>query len=354
MKPKASALILLVSFTLASGSAARSGELSTRMAIDERIGMLLENSDFKTLEKMAGEFRRTQSRSSSGLWMLTLFYSGLDKYLTAHVSDRPFWSTMDRTIKRWMAEHAESPTPHLVYANLLIGRANSYRGGVGWIFPHRRDVAPFKRLIGEARKHLERAKEIASDDPRWYELMARIAMYQAWPKEEFSRLLEEASEKEPLFYQTYFMAVLYYAPGWYGSPGELESLANMALRRTKDQEGYALYARIYWYVSQVIYADALFKESKVNWSTMRKGIDDVLADYPDNWNINNFAKFACLAGDKGTTGALFAQMDRPIFGRVWRSDADYARCKSFGSSERAATLRLKFLDRIQPSAPDNG
>lgn len=37
---------------------------------------------------------------------------------------------------------------------------------------------------------------------------------------------------------------------------------------------------------------------------METGFDDVVRAYPDYWNLNNYAKFACLADDKPKTKEL--------------------------------------------------
>ncbi|MCP4115794.1 MAG: hypothetical protein GY737_10380 [Desulfobacteraceae bacterium] len=48
---------------------------------------------------------------------------------------------------------------------------------------------------------------------------------------------------------------------------------------------------------------------------MKQGIHDVLDRYPDQWNINNFAVFSCLTGDKKTTRTLMGMIKgRPILG----------------------------------------
>ena len=45
---------------------------------------------------------------------------------------------------------------------------------------------------------------------------------------------------------------------------------------------------------------------------MKTGINDVLKLYPDQWNINNFAFFACMAQDRPMTKALIDKIQTPI------------------------------------------
>jgi hypothetical protein len=65
---------------------------------------------------------------------------------------------------------------------------------------------------------------------------------------------------------------------------------------------------------------------------MKRGIVDVLKRYPDQWNINNFAHFACLAGDRKETARLTALVTEPIR-EAWAKDATlFARCRDWASS----------------------
>ena len=144
---------------------------------------------------------------------------------------------------------------------------------------------------------------------------------------EFERIIDEGLKKEPLYYQLYFTALEYFAPKWYGSERDIEEFANSAVARTKEQEGLGMYARIYWAASQTQYGEKLFTGSNVVWEKMKRGIDDVLKRYPDQWNINNFALFACLANDRQKAGELFKLIKEPPILDVWKSESNYSRYK---------------------------
>jgi hypothetical protein len=118
--------------------------------------------------------------------------------------------------------------------------------------------------------------------------------------------------------------------GW--QCGGYRTIAREGLERTRPIEGFAMYARIYWYASQTQYDDRLFSESLVDWTAMKSGINEVLNKYPDSWNINNFAKFACLSKDKAKTAELIARItDAPLMA-VWRTPSFFQQCKVWASS----------------------
>ncbi len=306
MRPHARPIIAVIVFQLLLSGAALGDELTDRATIRKNAVELLANEQFSELEAIASRYRTSQSRTSSGLWHLTLFYSGISSAFDTRRKDWTFWADAQRGIKKWIAGYPNSPTAHLAYAHLLVNHGWSIRG-TGYA----NSVKPeqwrsFNIYIKKARSYLEKHKAVASVDPYWFESMAIIARAQGWPTDKFSQLISEALEREPRFYQTYFVAMDYHTPKWGGSAQAIETFARRAMERTKDTEGFGMYARIYWYASQSQYGSKLFSHSLVHWPTMKKGIDDVLKRYPDKWNVNNFARFACLSKDQEKTAELLA------------------------------------------------
>jgi len=66
---------------------------------------------------------------------------------------------------------------------------------------------------------------------------------------------------------------------------------------------------------------------------MSKGIDDVLAKYPDQWNINNFAFFSCLAEDKAKSREIISKIQGGPISLAWFNDMRfYNACKKWANS----------------------
>ncbi len=151
--------------------------------------------------------------------------------------------------------------------------------------------------------------------------------------DKFKSFVKEGLDRYPYYYQLYFAALDYLAPKWHGNKNEIEKFANNAVERTKGIEGNGMYARIYWYASQTQYSEKLFSESNVVWAKMKDGIIDVIKKYPDSWNIQNFAFFACLAKDKPTTHMLMEKITSPTIMRAWKKQEYYNYCKVFAYSK---------------------
>lgn len=313
-------------------------ELRERIETRNDVVAMIMSEEFTALEALGANYRTTKSRTSSGLWQLTLFYSGVSSAYTDSAYTPGYWMRADFAATKWITHFPRSATARLAYATMLLNHAWSFRG----IGPAR-DVKPenwelFGDRMQKARAYLDQYKYIAASDPHWYELMASVARAQRWPESIFAKMIAEGLDREPLFYQTYFAAMDYYAAKWRDDPAALERFAQMAVERTKSVEGFAMYARIYWYAAQTQFGNRVFVDTQVNWATMKKGINDVLKRFPDVWNIQNFALFACMANDKAKTAELMTRVgERPIM-EIWGSPAIFRRCKDWDFNRTRASV----------------
>ncbi len=286
---------------------------------------------FSKLDKTEKRYLKSKERTSSGLWKLALFYIGIAQIPNQNITDEDYWNGLEAKAKRWIKSYPDSPSGYLVYADILIERAWMYRGN-GWAYEVKSENwKPFYSQIFKAKMFLYENKVISSRDPRWYQLMIIIAKAENWDMNEFSKLVDEATARTPYFYQIYFAAVDFLTPKWHGSSIEIEKFANKAVDITHPLEKNAIYARIYWHVSKTNYGVNLFTKSAVVWKKMSASIDDVLVNYPDQWNINNFAFFSCLAGDARKTNILIRKIkDKPIL-LVWKKISYFKNCKKWSS-----------------------
>lgn len=310
-----------------------SQELVQREMIQQSVLLAMQQQDFAQLEALSNDYRQSQARTASGLWKLTLFYAGLSNAVNAEQINDEAWQPIEQSLETWRKQYPKSPTAHLAYAQMLINRAWAYRGK-GYAHSVKDEHwAPFYQYTQMAREYLEQHKKIAGHDPYWYELMLEFAYQQRWPESYLQIVLDEAMKRYPLFYQIYFSGLEYHLPKWGGSAEAIEAFAQRAQQHTAKAEGEGMYARIYWYAAQAQYGETLFLDSRVDWPKMSRGIDDVLVKYPDAWNINHFAKFACMAGDKTKTKQLLGLMQQqPPLYVAWGDLDFYQSCVNWSQS----------------------
>ena len=329
-------VLLLSGVTSALGA----DELEGRKIISARVSNLFMQERFGELERLADQYRMTGERTSSGLWKLTLFYSGISDVADGNNINETYWNSIEARARRWVEEYPASPTPRIAYSLILIGHAWKFRGS-GWAEEVNPDARkPFHEYLNKARVYLLEHKDIAGSDPRWYEAMLSVALAEDWDIKRFNKLVDEATTRHPYFYQIYFGAINYLTPKSHGNRQQIEAFANFAVSKTVDMDGMGMYARVYWYAAQAHFRDHLFTDSSVVWDKMKKGIADVLQRYPDQWNINNFAHFACLAWDKDETRGLMGRIQGAPIPQAWEDRTQYQQCRTWAFTGSPGPARL--------------
>lgn len=335
---------------------ALSGELETREAIHENVRNLLSEEDYAALEALASEYREKESRTASGVWKLTVFYTGVNNILPYSIVDPDIWNSLLTKVDRWQQQFPRSPTPYIAKSLILKKQAWSIRGTGYSGSVDSKSWEPFYNKVSEARRVLEDSRAISINDPAWYEVMVEIATIESWDDKRFEALIEKGLQENPYYYELYFSILNHYTPKWHGDSGKIEQFARQSIQNTKTIEGYGLYARIYWYASQSQFEGQLFQRSDVDWPTMSRGIDDVLSKYPDQWNINNFTKFACLASDRKKARQLFELIKgEPIYNAWLQNQLFYKQCREWSfSSGHIASDQVPDSVKIIKALPGLG
>ena len=297
---------------------------------------------YKELDLLAYKFRVYEERTPSGVWKLTEFYNAFEP--SASPENKPYWDEYTANIENWISQNPESPTPRIVLAYVLIKRAWAHRTTLPARHVNPEAWKAFEYFVSQARNYLEQNKVMASEDPHWYAMMAIVAMAEGWPLEKFLALIEEGTNRYPYYYQTYFNGMNYLLPRWQGSNEKMEAFANAAVEKTREKDKTGLYARVYWAASGTIKKHRLFADSGVVWEKMRQAIFDVLEQYPDQWNYNNFAYFACMAKDRETTKMLTNQVKIPI-NSVWETAEVFDVCRSWGNGQDSGLLDMMLGNR---------
>ncbi|RMH18585.1 MAG: hypothetical protein D6698_06855, partial [Gammaproteobacteria bacterium] len=95
----------------------------------------------------------------------------------------------------------------------------------------------------------------------------------------------------------------------------------------EDTGDNVLYARMGWYIEETIYKGLVFTKTNVNWNRMSLGFKSIVKDFPDQWNVQAYAYYACLAMDRDVATDIFKDIKPPIIMQIWGSDSFYNTCK---------------------------
>lgn len=302
-------------------------ESDIRNEIWQQGSALFQAEKFDELDRLAYDYRINERRTLSGLWKLGSLQGAI---LYCDCDDESDFVAMEKRAKRWIAQNPDSTTAHIVYARTLLKHAWGYRGTTFAGDVPDEVWEPFRNYIDKARLYLTEHKEQLAEDPQWYTAMLDVATDQSWPKDQFIDLLKEGLARHPYYYAIYFSAIRYLSPKWHGSERELQDLARYAVGMTGEKEGAGLYARIYWYAAEIEFGRDVITGKPRVWEPMPAAMEDVLAHYPAQWNIINFARLACVAGDRDTAVRMLVQIDELLVPDAWGGgDLTYKKCRDW-------------------------
>jgi hypothetical protein len=315
-------LVLLALALRATCAGAVEGTQERIGAIEASVQVALAARQFVAINDLAGDMLRQRSRLADGRWELPFVTSAAAAHLPRH--DIAAWQARLALIDRWIASTPRDATPYVAKATVLVAYAWDARGG-GWANSVSEDAwRLFRERLGAAQQVLESSAAISKASPVWYETMQTVALGLSWPEPAYTSLFNEAVQREPSDYFFYFNAAQYFLPRWQGRPGDLARFVEEAVARTRSQEGQTLYARIYWSLLWA-FEDQTFAPGRATWPRMRQGFQDIMRSYPDNWNANAFAFYACMAQDWPTYLKASAMMTHPE-PRMWTFGLDTGSC----------------------------
>lgn len=323
--------MLLVCYTvlIPATTIAATSELKDRVSISNTVIGLFNSNDFQNLEKISTEYLKLRSRTSSGVWKISIVNAAIQGAMVNLInktSNELVFHDLESKVAQWQKLYPKSSSAIIAISQVNILHAGIYPSIGSSDFISQGLNQRYKKYIALARSNLEKNKDIAARDPRWFETMFTIARAEKWSQPRFDALLDEAAKNEPQFYQSYFEAAKYMMPRGGGSLEQVEAFALKAMRMTARQEGAGMYARIYWYVSEVEDGNNLFKRTFAQWPLMKKGFEDIMSHYPDGWNLNNYAKFSCIAFDRVTATELLEKVRANFVEEVWRPQSLIFRC----------------------------
>ena len=325
---------LAVVFVVLSCAAASADREKSRNDLTFKVRFGFAQESYDKLEALAERLRNEKTRYASGTWKLTDYYFVFHNLWIGDVKNRPNdWSQMHQRIDAWAKQFPQSPTPIIVRSIVLMQEAWKVRGS-----GYAKSVPPtawktFQELVQKAHDNLRSTKAISARDPHWYTVMATIHKVSGSSRYALMTDVEEGIDRFPQYYQTYFHAIESFLPKWGGSVDEVEFFADYALTKTRQTQGDAIYTRIYWYLFQIEFHYHLFRSTRVRWDVMKSGMEDVLKDYQDEWNLQNFAVFACLAEDRPMTARLFVLIEQQPLAAVWPDSNYFKHCKDWSSDK---------------------
>lgn len=288
-------------------------------------------SRFDELEALADRYRQSMERDRHGQLMLATFYSALE---CDRKEPESRWEQHKGIYKAWLEAKPESITARTAYTKFLISYGWKARGGGYASTVTKEGWRLFGERLQQARESFLASRKLQTRDPILYASAITIARAESWPREDLIGLFKEAFAAYPDDSRCLRGTITYLLPRWHGKEGEWEYFLNVATEK-EGERGDALYAEVV--LDYSYYEENLFKETAVSWPRTRKGLELLLAKYPESVTLRSqAAQLAAMAEDYTFAAPLFAALGDNVILHIWETPERFATLRD---QTRAAATR---------------
>ena len=199
----------------------------------------------------------------------------------------------------------------------------------------------FSKGLMKANATLDRASSKVKQTALWYEMKLKIAYQHPKLKKTREKLFNEAIEAWPEYPPIYEVAYTFSRPKWGGSYEAMDAVALLAVEKTKERLGAAMYPLVIPIAMLFDRSYGAFRE-RVDWDLMKQGFRDYqqyLGGQPEKIS-GYFASAACRMGDLSEARRLYNIYDqlkkKPI------NDSDRCRKLAF-SKQQNKNRQLEYF-----------
>lgn len=304
-------------------------ENQLRSYINDCTGFLLEARDYKALDAMIESLRSQKARTSSGLWAQSFYYAGIEKYLAEARSEEDL-DGIENQFADWLKFNKESDAARLAMSMSMTKRAWLYRGNNYSNSTSADAFDMFHKQISKALKFLLENEGISKRDPEWFtQLFSVLRSGRDADEKKYMAYVDKAVSLYPDYYPIYFSASVYYLPKWHGDSASFDEFAKYATRNLSPGNSKAVYARIYWANACTQCGESDVANWREHWDDIRAGFDQIIKEYPDQWNINNYARIACSAYDQDKTLEIMQRIEGEPNSAAWDRQFSYSYCANW-------------------------
>jgi hypothetical protein len=311
-------LLLLLLFPVLAAA----DEFDEREAAITTAQALYQAESFDALDRLLEKLLHEQSRTPSGLWLSGLVHMGMHDF-GARPHNEAEWLAQRERAQRWLAKRPQSEQARFDLANTAFEHARALGCGQCTVLDEAQRPALFAAALQRAQQQFEVARRQGVSDPHYFAQMLLLAQLQERPPEAIEPLLAELAQQAPGYYPAWFGAVDFYKGRDPAHARErIEALARRAMQASAATEGKSMYARIWWYAAQSGFDP--FAAKGADWTLFDAAFRDVMSRYPDDWNRNNYASFACQSGHAERARELmFGHEPLP---QAWDSQEQFEAC----------------------------
>jgi hypothetical protein len=311
----------------------------------ERYHKLLMEMPFELLELTVLEATDLRETTPDGQPRAAAIINGVTGCASAgcrFLQDELQWSETRTRLEAWNEAYPDSEFAQIALARLYFELGWFYRGTGSWRTVSQTNRNLYQQFVALSKEKLEALPGESRNNPAWFASLLAIGVSQRWDATAFDSIYEEGIQKFPDYLPLYFFKAQSVDPRWGGTMEGYTEYVGRASTYARPHFGDQLYARLIWSGP----SRSLFREDLVDWPRMRKGFDEMVSAHPHPWNINHFARFACMAEDSQTLTRLLERIDGKPIHEAWYNDPMvYLNCQTFAMRSQAPKVQppMEFI-----------
>lgn len=284
------------------------------------------NPNYDLLDRASNELGFSRQKFPTGEYLFEALFYALDDAM--ETISRSSTGAAQRFAEEWSRAKGDDGYARLMRAVVQYHEAWQARG-TGYA----NTVTPegwklFFSKLEEANATLDSSSAKLKETGAWHALKLRLVFAHPKFKNDRMKVVQDATAAWPDYLAVYSIPMAYMHPRWGGTYELMEGVAQLALQKTRTEQGAAMYALVYEDQFRAD-CDCTLADSKVDWPTMKQGMRDVESHYavtPDR--LKHFAGMACQMRDRDEAKRWYGAYDK-----LKRPDPDEAPdpCRVFAS-----------------------
>ncbi len=278
--------------------------------------------DFEPLEDLGNRYLQQQNNLDGEHPLATLH----QQLSWQQLQSLQTWEAYEATSQQWLKQVSHSILAPVILAQAYHDRAWQIRGTTPSESVAADKWRGFYHYIDKSLHTLKHYKVQANVNPEWHVLLLAIARPLKWSKQSILEQYKVALRSMPYYVRLHQIAADNFRPEWGGSFSEIEQIALLAVDKTQQREGWAMYARLYATLANAHYREHIFAAAAYQPEQLRQAVLDLLARYPSDKQQNRMIQLSCWANDKALNMYLLRQTDTTPSVIAWDAYADYYHC----------------------------
>ena len=285
----------------------------------DRIRNLLLDGKFDELDAIEVKSRDLSQRTVDGHRLRVALFAGIGSSLEGateclgHKPDesRPILeeinARMMEKVQEWRRVRPESHAAPIADAMLHSDKAWVVRGSSYATDVPEEAWPVFNGNLKQAVEILDALDPSFRTDPAWIapRLSLSALVHDGVLAEDWPKAMATAKDYEPIW----DIGANFMQEKWGGSDEKFARFLDSILdAKGGPSHPYEMYARTAW----EYWSMDMFSSGRVRWEPMKRGFDEIVTSNPDPWNVNSYARIACIAGDWETARSMLPRIEKPI------------------------------------------